>query len=146
MGLFYRSSGSGSSSQTAFGVDAGSFLLSAGLLATLPRRPRASAARPPVRTAIAEGLRWLRRHRLLCTLAGLLAVNTFCFQLGNVTVILLATQTLHVSDRGYGLLLAALPVLITAMRSANAERISSRRRSPGCQKQKSARAQERTDR
>jgi MFS family permease len=93
-----------------FGVDAGSFLLSAGLLATLPRRPRASAAQLPARTAIAEGVRWLRRHRLLRTLAGLLAVNTFCFQLGNVTVILLATQTLHVSDRGYGLLLAGAAV------------------------------------
>jgi MFS family permease len=93
-----------------FGVDAGSFVLSAGLLATLPRRPRASAAHPPVRTAIAEGVRWLRRHRLLRTLAGLLAVNTFCFQLGNVTLILLATQTMHVSDRGYGLLLAGAAV------------------------------------
>jgi MFS family permease len=89
-----------------FGVDAGSFALSAGLLATLPRRPRANAAQPPIRVAVAEGLRWLRQHRLLRTLAGLLAINTFCFQLGNVTVVLLATQTLRVSDRGYGLLLA----------------------------------------
>lgn len=97
-----------------FGMDAGSFALSAGLLATLPRRPRArataGAAQPPVRTAIAEGIRWLGRHRLLRTLAGLLAVNTFCFQLGNVTLILLATQTLRVSDRGYGLLLAGAAV------------------------------------
>lgn len=92
-----------------FGVDAGSFVLSAALLATLPRRPRARAAQP-VRTAIAEGVRWLARHRLLRTLAGLLAVNTFCFQLGNVTLILLATQTLHVSARGYGLLLAGAAV------------------------------------
>lgn len=96
-----------------FGVDAGSFALSAGLLATLPhrpRRPRANAAQPSIREAIAEGLRWLRRHRLLRTLAGLLAVNTFCFQLGNVTVVLLATQTLRVSDRGYGVLLAGAAI------------------------------------
>jgi MFS family permease len=93
-----------------FGVDASSFALSAGLLATLPRRPRPSAAQPTVRVAIAEGLRWLGQHRLLRTLAGLLAVNTFCFQLGNVTVVLLATQTLHVSDRGYGLLLAGAAI------------------------------------
>jgi MFS family permease len=92
-----------------FGLDAGSFLVSAGLLATLPRDPR-PAARPPVRTAIAEGVRWLSRHRLLRTLAGLLAVNTFCFQVGNVTLILLTTQTLHLSDRGYGLLLAGAAV------------------------------------
>jgi MFS family permease len=93
-----------------FGADAGSFALSAGLLATLPRRPRANAAQPPIRVAIAEGLRWLGQHRLLRTLAGLLAVNTFCFQLGNVTVVLLATQTLRVSDRGYGLLLAGAAI------------------------------------
>lgn len=94
-----------------FGVDAGSFALSATLLATLPRRPRATATAPsPVWTAIAEGVRWLGRHRLLRTLAGLLAVNTFCFQLGNVTLVLLATQTLHVSDRGYGVLLAGAAV------------------------------------
>jgi MFS family permease len=93
-----------------FGVDAGSFALSAGLLATLPRRPRASSAPPRGRAAIAEGLRWLGRHRLLRTLAGLLAVNTFCFQLGNVTVVLLATETLRVSDRGYGLLLAGAAI------------------------------------
>jgi MFS family permease len=93
-----------------FGVDAGSFALSAGLLATLPRRPRASTAQPPIRMAIAEGLNWLRQHRLLRTLAALLAVNTFCYQLGNVVVVLLATQTLHVSYRGYGLLLAGAAI------------------------------------
>jgi MFS family permease len=89
-----------------FGIDAGSFALSALLLATLPRRPRAQTEHPPIRTAIADGLRWLTRHRLLRTLALLLGVNNFCFQLGNVTLVLLATQTLHLSTRGYGLLLA----------------------------------------
>jgi MFS family permease len=89
-----------------FGVDAGSFAVSAVLLATLPRRTRAQTEHPPIRTAIADGLRWLTGHRLLRTLALLLGVNTFCFQLGNVTLVLLATQTLHLSTRGYGLLLA----------------------------------------
>ncbi|ATY16390.1 MFS transporter [Amycolatopsis sp. AA4] len=89
-----------------FGVDAASFVVSAVLLATLPRRPVPRGVQPPVRVAVAEGVRWLGRHRLLRTLAALLAVNTFCCQLGNVTVVLLATQTLHVSDRGYGVLLA----------------------------------------
>ncbi|GAA0916263.1 MFS transporter [Virgisporangium aurantiacum] len=88
-----------------FGVDAVSFALSAALLATLPRR-RHAAPRVPIRTAIVDGLRWLRRHRLLRTLAWLLGVNNFCFQLGNVTLVLLATQTLGLSARGYGLLLA----------------------------------------
>lgn len=33
-------------------------------------------------------------------------MNTFCFQLGNVTLVLLATQALHLSPGSYGLLLA----------------------------------------
>ncbi|WP_037367989.1 MFS transporter [Amycolatopsis orientalis] len=93
-----------------FGVDALSFVVSAALLATLPRRPLPTGAQPPIRVAVVEGVRWLGRHRLLRTLAGLLAVNTFCYQLGNVTVVLLATQTLHVGERGYGMLLAGAAV------------------------------------
>ncbi|MFG1706310.1 MFS transporter [Nonomuraea sp. M3C6] len=93
-----------------FGMDAGSFALSAALLATLPRRPPQRITHHPMRTAIAEGLRWLARHRLLRTLAVLLGVNTFCFQLGNATLVLLATQTLHLDERGYGLLLAGAAI------------------------------------
>jgi MFS family permease len=85
-----------------FGLDAGSFALSASLLATLPRTRKP----PPVRAAIADGLRWLARHRLLRTLAILLGVNTFCGQLATATLVLLATETLHVSTAGYGVLLA----------------------------------------
>ncbi|GAA1224127.1 MFS transporter [Pseudonocardia alaniniphila] len=90
-----------------FGIDAASFVLSAALLATLPSRRRDHTDNPPLRLTITTGLRWLTSHRLLRTLALLLGVNTFCFQLGNVTLVLLATQTLNVSDRGYGLMLAA---------------------------------------
>jgi MFS family permease len=88
-----------------FGLDAASFAVSAALLARLPRRARPRAA--PLGQAIAEGLRWLGGHRLLRTLALLLAVNLFCFQLANVTLVLLATQELHVGTRAYGLLLTA---------------------------------------
>ncbi|WP_250907502.1 MFS transporter [Nonomuraea sp. NEAU-A123] len=95
-----------------FGVDAASFALSAALLATLPRRRRRRERidHPPMRTAIADGLRWLARHRLLRTLAVLLGVNTFCFQLGNVSLVLLATQTLRLDAPGYGLLLAGAAI------------------------------------
>ncbi|GAA3672760.1 MFS transporter [Nonomuraea antimicrobica] len=135
-----------------FGVDAASFALSAALLATLSRRgprrgsrhgprrgsrhgPRRGsrhgpesrhAAHPPMRTAIADGLRWLARHRLLRTLAVLLGVNTFCWQLGNVTLVLLATGTLRLDAPGYGLLLAvaALGGLLGGLVSARvAERV-----------------------
>lgn len=88
-----------------FGLDAVSFALSAALLASLARSGDRrhpgrgveghDAAPPPMRTAIADGLRWLAGHRLLRTLALLLGVNTFCWQLGNVSLILLATQELH---------------------------------------------------
>jgi MFS family permease len=93
-----------------FGMDAGSFALSAALLATLPRPRRRQIQHPPIRTAIADGLRWLTRHRLLRTLAVLLGVNTFCAQLGNATLVLLATQTLHLDARGYGMLLAGAAI------------------------------------
>lgn len=93
-----------------FGMDAASFVLSAALLATVPRRTRAPMAHVPIRSAIGDGLRWLRRHRLLRTLALLLGANTFCFQLGNVTLVLLATQTLHLGAHGYGVLLAGAAV------------------------------------
>jgi MFS family permease len=96
-----------------FGVDAVSFALSAVLLATLPRRavsPATQVAHLPIRTAIVDGLRWLLAHRLLRTLAWLLGVNNFCFQLGNVTLVLLATQTLGLDARGYGLLLAGAAI------------------------------------
>jgi MFS family permease len=92
-----------------FGLDAASFAVSAVLVARLPRRPRPPSA-APLGKAVAEGLRWLGGHRLLRTLALLLAVNLFCFQLANVTLVLLATQELHVGVRAYGLLLTASAV------------------------------------
>jgi len=93
-----------------FAMDAASFALSAALLATLPRRKRQQIEHPPMRTAIADGLHWLIRHRLLRSLALLLGVNTFCGQLGNATLVLLATQTLHLNARDYGLLLAGAAI------------------------------------
>jgi MFS family permease len=93
-----------------FGVDAASFAVSATLLTKLPpQRPRAGA---PVSMlgSIREGLRWLFGHRVLRLVAILLGVNNFCGQMGMATLVLLATQTLHVSARGFGLLLTAIAV------------------------------------
>src|SRR5579875_3658141 len=56
---------------------------------------------------IAGGLRWLARHRLLRVVAALLGVGNFANQMGQAVLVLLATQTLHVTARGYGLLLAS---------------------------------------
>jgi len=94
-----------------FGLDAVSFAGSAALLARLPRsRKDPGQARPAIRTQIAEGLRWLSRHRLLRVVAVLLGIFNFANQMGQAVLVLLATQTLHVGTRGYGLLLAVTAV------------------------------------
>ena len=95
-----------------FGLDAVSFAGSAALLARLPRTGHApkDAKHPRIRAQIAEGLRWLARHRLLRVVAVLLGIYNFANQMGQAVLVLLATQTLHVSTRGYGLLLAASAV------------------------------------
>jgi MFS family permease len=95
-----------------FGLDAASFAGSAALVARLPRTGHApkNARSPKIRTQIAEGLRWLAGHRLLRVVAVLLGIYNFANQMGQAVLVLLATQTLHVSTRGYGLLLAASAV------------------------------------
>ena len=95
-----------------FGLDAVSFAGSAALLARLPRTGQTDedATYPRIRAQVAEGLRWLARHRLLRVVAVLLGVFNFANQMGQAVLVLLATQTLHVSTRGYGLLLAASAV------------------------------------
>jgi MFS family permease len=101
-----------------FGLDAASFAGSAALLARLPRTGHVAenaengenAKHPPIRAQIAEGLHWLARHRLLRVIAVLLGIYNFANQMGQAVLVLLATQTLHVSTRGYGLLLAASAV------------------------------------
>jgi MFS family permease len=95
-----------------FGLDAASFAGSAALLAGLPRtnRSREDTKRLTIRAQIAEGLRWLAGHRLLRLVAVLLGIYNFANQMGQAILVLLATQVLHVSTRGYGLLLAASAV------------------------------------
>jgi MFS family permease len=94
-----------------FGLDAISFAGSAALLARMPRiRRETGQPKVAIRAQIAEGLRWLYRHRLLRVVAVLLGVFNFANQMGQAVLVLLATQTLHVGTRGYGLLLAVTAV------------------------------------
>jgi MFS family permease len=97
-----------------FGLDALSFAGSAALVAGLPRTAKSRTAQPRseqrMRAQIAEGVRWLAGHRLLRTVALLLGVSNFSSQMGQATLVLLATQTLHVGTRGYGLLWTAAAV------------------------------------
>jgi MFS family permease len=91
-----------------FGLDAGSFAASAALLSGLPHNAVGTGEDTAgLRTRIAEGLRWLLRHQLLRLVAVLLAVQAFCSQMGQAVLVLLATQTLHIGARGYGLLWTA---------------------------------------
>jgi len=95
-----------------FGLDALSFAGSAALLARLPRtrQPARVGSNQRMRAQIAEGVRWLAGHRLLRTVALLLGVSNFSSQMGQATLVLLATQVLHVGTRGYGLLWTAAAV------------------------------------
>jgi len=97
-----------------FGLDALSFAGSAALLAGLPRIGKPgntkSGSDQRMRAQSAEGVRWLARHRLLRTVALLLGAANFSSQMGQATMVLLATQTLHVGTRGYGLLWTAAAV------------------------------------
>lgn len=93
-----------------FVVDACSFAMSGSLLATVPRRPQPERERPSMRAAMGSGLRWLVGHRLLRTLAALLGFNNFCGQMAYATLVLLATQTLHIGIAGYGVFLAAAAI------------------------------------
>lgn len=93
-----------------FGLDAVSFAGSSVLLAGLPRADRPTDGHPPMWQAIMEGLRWLLHHRLLRTMAIVLGVNTFAFQLAYSTLVLLVTQTLHLTAGAYGVLLGAAAI------------------------------------
>jgi MFS family permease len=93
-----------------FGLNAAGLAASALLLARLPRVKTATGTAQRLSTQIGEGLGWLVRHRLLRVVALMLGVANFCSQAGQAVLVLFATQTLHVSVRGYGALLAAAAI------------------------------------
>ncbi|SNY62576.1 MFS transporter [Paractinoplanes atraurantiacus] len=94
-----------------FGVNALTFALAAALVAAIRSVPPPEK-RPParLRTDIAEGVRWLARHRLLRTLALTMAVGNVVFSAAFAVFVLYAEQRLGVSDVGYGVLLVAFAV------------------------------------
>jgi len=93
-----------------FGLSAASFAGSAALLARLPKHPPDTIPDGTVRSRVAEGLRWLLGNRLLRVVAVVLGVSSFCNTMGMATLVLLVTETLKVSSRYYGILLAAAAV------------------------------------
>ncbi len=96
-----------------FLLDAGSFgiatLVVLGLRGSFrPDRPVAAGQpRPSIRADIAEGLRWLRHHELLRTLALALGVINM-LEAGMLAVLVLySLEVLGLSQTGYGVLLTA---------------------------------------
>jgi predicted MFS family arabinose efflux permease len=106
---------------TPFLIDSASYLISAVLIASLagnfrPSRRGSEAAdadpepRRSLRSEIAEGVRWLRRHRLLRTLAILLGALNFASSMGMAVTVLFAQEILGLDDTGFGILLASMTV------------------------------------
>lgn len=94
-----------------FGIDAATFAGAAlvmGLMSGSYRpttAPTTSGARPSMRASLAEGVRWLWNHHLLRTLALVsTALGTASF-VGAGVFVIFATDTLGLSEFGYGLLL-----------------------------------------
>jgi MFS family permease len=96
-----------------FGLDAISFAVAAVFVATIRVQP---GALPPsrrgqpthFRAEIRESLRWLFERRLLRTLALMLGVVNMASTFGVAIFVAFATETLHVSTRWYGALLALM--------------------------------------
>ena len=95
-----------------FGVDAVTFAGAALVMGFMSGSYRPTAAPtssgvalPSMRESLAEGIRWLWNHQLLRTLALVsTALGTASF-IGNAVFVIFATDTLELSDFGYGVLL-----------------------------------------
>ena len=66
--------------------------------------------RPKMRAEIAEGLQWLFQHRLLRTLAVCLGIMNLCGTGAGALLVLVAQDRLHLSNKGFGVMLAAAAV------------------------------------
>jgi predicted MFS family arabinose efflux permease len=100
-----------------FLLDAATFAAAAALALTLRGSFRARPAEtaevgPPTTmgTEIAEGLSWLRRHRLLRALVFTIGVMNLTFGAAFAVWVLFAQQRLGLGAVGYGALAAAIPV------------------------------------
>jgi MFS family permease len=94
-----------------FLADAVSFAASAALIAAVRGRFRPHRAAPAARgglwAEIGEGLRWLAAHRLLRTLAIILALLNLAAMACEAVLVLFAQEELRLGSVGFGLLLTA---------------------------------------
>ncbi|MEV5156693.1 MFS transporter [Streptomyces werraensis] len=72
--------------------------------------PAEEPTRKNLRAEVAEGLRWLLRHRVLRALAGTAAVGNLVFTAKMALLVLLARNHLGLGEIGYGLLLSSTAV------------------------------------
>lgn len=109
-----------------FGLGAVSCVLAGALVATLPRTAGAppQADRGRLRTEIAEGVRWLWRHRVLRMLALSLCLMNITFDGVQAVLVLWSRQRLGFGPLGYGLLLSCSAVggLLGSVLAARLER------------------------
>jgi MFS family permease len=97
-----------------FLLDAGSFAAAAALVAAMGgrfrvERPEGSAP-TTLRAEIAEGVRWLARHRLLRVLAVAIALMNLTLSATLSISVLYAQERLGLGSVGYGLLLSSMAV------------------------------------
>ena len=97
-----------------FGVNAAALALAAILVASIRTPPRVasmdSAPREGFVPQLKEGLTWLRRHRLLRTLAVMLGLTNMAHTMGTALLVKFAAEELNVTGSGYGILLACMSV------------------------------------
>ena len=102
------------SATLALATPLGLWAMALGAILLLRGNFRVGGERPQhstLRADIAEGLRFLRRHRLLRTLAAMTGAYNFATNATFAVFVLYATgptSAMHMSNQGYGLLLAAL--------------------------------------
>jgi predicted MFS family arabinose efflux permease len=88
-----------------FWVNALTFAIAA-LLVTCMRTQRKE--RPALRPKVAEGLRWLVKHKALRTVTVVSATTNLCIAMTAATLVLFAQHRLGLTDAGFGALLATL--------------------------------------
>jgi predicted MFS family arabinose efflux permease len=94
----------------AFLVNAASFVVSAALLRGLPAGLQPDRPQRRRMADVAEGLRIIRRSRLLATLAGVQALAALSAGATSALLVVLAERHLHVGAGRFGLLIAAIGV------------------------------------
>ncbi|WP_304454901.1 MFS transporter [Nocardiopsis sp. YSL2] len=120
---------------TAFATPAGLWLAALGALLTVGGRYRVARGAPaPLRSDIAEGLRFLWRHRLLRALAVMVGVSNFATNAAFAVLVLYAVgpeSALGLTEPGYGVLLTATAAgsLLGALGAERIERFLGRGRS-----------------